>query len=81
MYILFTIQTYKANLNNFKTYILLQDSDKLHNCKGNKIQVADKLIRKCLVPKINQTQMSSVTIRLACEFTLRSFLRTRVRCR
>lgn len=42
MYILFTIQTYKANLNNFKTYILLQDSDKLHNCKGNKIQDADK---------------------------------------
>ena len=77
MYILFTFQTYKAN--NFKTYILLQDSEISYititetKCKF--------LIRKCLVPKTNLIQMSSVTIRLACEFTLRSFLGTRVRCR
>ena len=79
MYILFTIQTYKANLNHFKTYILLQDSEISYiTVRETKYKL---LIRKCLVPKINQIQMSSVTIRLACEFTLRSFLGTRVRCR
>ena len=79
MYILFTIQTYKANLNNFKTYILLQDSEISYiTVRETKYKL---LIRKYLVPKINQIQMSSVTIRLACEFTLRSFLGTRVRCR
>lgn len=79
MYILFTIQTYKANLNNFKTYILLQDSEISYiTVRETKYKL---LIRKCLVPKINQIQMSSVTIGLACEFTLRSFLGTRVRCR
>lgn len=79
MYILFTIQTYKANLNHFKTYILLQDSEISYiTVRETKYKL---LIRKCLVPKINLIQMSSVTIRLACEFTRRSFLGTRVRCR
>ena len=69
MYILFTIQTYKAN--NFKTYILLQDSEISYiTVRETKCKL---LIRKCLVPKINVIQMSSVTIRLACEFTLCSF--------
>ena len=77
MYILFTIQTYKVN--NFKTYILLQDSEISYiTVRETKYKL---LIRKCLVPKINLIQMGSVTIRLACEFTLRSFLGTRVRCR
>ena len=40
MYILFTIQTYKAN--NFKTYVVTRFRNKLHYCKGNKMQVADK---------------------------------------
>ena len=49
MYILFTIQTYKAN--NFKTYILLQDSEISYiTVRETKYKL---LIRKCLVPKIN----------------------------